>query len=74
MIRRPNYEYKTINKSKSFNVCAMCFSRCHPGALTVQQMKQHQCLKKNCTAFKQFDDHPYWEQRKNKKLRCKGLV
>lgn len=74
MQRVPNRKYRTIHGSYTENVCAMCFSKRHTGALTVKHLKQHQCLKKNCDVLAKFDDHPYWEQRKLKKLRAKGVV
>jgi len=74
MIRVPNKKYKTIYGARTENVCAMCFSKNHMGALTVQNMKHHKCLKKQCDAFVKFEDHPYWEQRKDAKLRAKGVL
>ena len=74
MNRLPGKKYKTINGNYTNNVCAMCFCKKHIGALTVQQLKSHGCLKKQCDALKKFDDHQYWEQRKNKKLRAKGVI
>jgi hypothetical protein len=74
MVRVPDRQYRTIYGAHTNNVCAMCFSKNHMGALTVQNMKQHHCLKKNCDAFVKFTDHPYWAQRKLSKLRAKGKI
>lgn len=74
MERIKDKEYRTITGKRTTNVCGMCFARCHTGALTVQQLKEHKCLKRKCDAFRPFEDHQYWEQRKNKKLRAQGVV
>ena len=64
--------YKTLNGGKSQNVCAWCGF--HKVCLTTKNLKSRDCLKKNCDALVRFDDHPYWKQRMDRKLRAKGLV
>lgn len=48
-----------------------CHCRAHKGALTVQLMKKHCCLRKNCPMLQKNDEHPYWETRALKKLAAK---
>lgn len=44
----------------STNTCAFCAY--HGRALTPRQMKQHECLGKNCDALVKHE-HPFWEYR-----------
>lgn len=61
--------YRTIYGGHTENVCAWCGF--HKGCLTVKHLKKHKCLKKNCNALVRYDDHPYWEERKIKKINKK---
>jgi hypothetical protein len=62
------HEYKTLHGARSANSCAYCYN--HHCALTPRQVKQRECLKKQCGALRRYD-HPYWEQReKSKALRA----
>jgi hypothetical protein len=72
LVRVPDKKYRTIYGGQSTNVCAWCGY--HKGCLTVKQLYKQECLKKQCDALVKFTDHPYWEARKNKKLRAKGVV
>ena len=36
----------------------------HKTGITVKQLKRKHCLAKQCNAFKRYEDHPYWQQRK----------
>ena len=53
-------ERKCLYGSRSANTLAYCHY--HHRALTPQQMKEKQCLAKQCNAL-QKHEHPYWEQR-----------
>lgn len=47
-----------IERSQS---CAFCtHHKCH---LTVKQLKQHDCLKKQCHYLHKHEDHDWWRQR-----------
>jgi hypothetical protein len=74
MVRQEGKVYRTITGGHTDNVCGMCFAKIHRGALTVEHVKKHKCLARQCDAFVKFDDHPYWAQRADKRLRCKNLV
>lgn len=49
----------------SHRICAFC--RKHKLGLTVAQMKQKECLRKQCNALKRYQEHPYWGLRAAKK-------
>jgi hypothetical protein len=51
-----------ISRSKAVGYC-----RHHCAALTVKTLKGHECLKKQCSALKKYEDHDYWRQHKQKK-------
>lgn len=58
-----------ISRTKAIGYC-----RKHNAHLTVNTMKQHECLKKSCFHLKKHEEHPYWiereklkEEKKNKK-------
>jgi len=58
---------KTLYGSESSNTCAFCAY--HGRSLTPRQMKQHECLGKQCKALIKHP-HPYWDNReKSKELR-----
>lgn len=47
-----------------FKSCKSCgFCKHHHCHLTVHQMKQHNCLQKQCWYLVKNEDHPYWTQR-----------
>ena len=61
-------EYKTLHGARSANSCAYCWN--HHCALTPRQVKQRECLRKQCGAL-QRHEHPFWVQReKTKALRA----
>lgn len=64
MTRICGKEYRTIYGGHTCNVCGYCFSHKHRGALTVQHMKKHKCLKKKCDRFAKFEDHNFWKRGK----------
>lgn len=39
----------------------------HRKHLTVRQLKKRDCLARQCPSLKQCREHPYWEQREQKK-------
>lgn len=51
-----------ISRSKAIGYCYY-----HKAALTVNTMKCHECLKKQCDSLKKYEDHDYWRQREQKK-------
>ena len=51
-----------INRSKAVGYCYY-----HKAALTVKTMKGHECLKKQCDAFKKYEEHDFWRQHEQKK-------
>ena len=44
------------------------FCQYHQAALTVKTMKNHECLKKQCNAFKKCPEHDFWRQHEQKKI------
>lgn len=51
---------------------AIGYCRKHKAHLTINSMKQHQCLKKGCFHLKRHEENPYWEERENLRLEKKN--
>lgn len=49
----------------------VAYCRKHKAGITAQQLKQKQCLAKQCRALKKYPEHPYWVEREQKKRRKK---
>ena len=47
-----------INRNKAVGYC-----RFHKVALTAKNLKEHECLRKQCNALKKYETHPYWADR-----------
>lgn len=56
-----------INRKKAIGYC-----RKHNAHLTVNTMKQHECLKKGCHHLKKHDENPYWIERERIKAEKKN--
>lgn len=52
---------KTLGNGES----TRCVGNCslHKCGLTVKQLKQRECLQKQCKHFNKHKGHPYWKQR-----------
>ncbi len=46
-----------------------CNNKCHKGFVTVNLLKQHECIQKKCTFLDPMEDHPFWIARAQKKKR-----
>ncbi len=61
-----------INKKNAVGYCW-----CHRVALTAKNLKEHECLKKQCNALTRYETHPYWAERERikqlRKARKKAL-
>lgn len=54
------------------HVIGYCHFPGHKGGITKKVLKDHECLKKNCTFFEKYTDLPYWkEHEKREKARQK---
>lgn len=62
-------ERYTFYGSKSANTLAYCHK--HHKALTPKQLKQKQCLAKQCNALQKYE-HPYWDKRDERKANRKA--
>ena len=51
-----------ISRNRAVGYCYF-----HKAAMTVKTMKCHECLKKQCDAFKKYEDHDFWRQHEQKK-------
>jgi hypothetical protein len=51
-----------ISRNKAVGYCHY-----HKAALTVKTMKCHDCLKKQCDAFKKYEEHDFWRQHEQRK-------
>lgn len=60
---------KTLYNGCSDNCCAYC--KLHQCSMTVKQMRQKECLPKQCWYLVKNEDHPYWKQRANMKQKRK---
>jgi hypothetical protein len=47
-----------INRTKAVGYCKK-----HGAHLTVNTMKKHECLKKNCNHLKKHEENSYWAER-----------
>jgi hypothetical protein len=47
-----------INRAKAVGYCKK-----HGAHLTVNTMKKHECLKKNCNHLKKHEENSYWAER-----------
>ena len=56
---------KTLYNCYSDNCCAYC--KYHNCNVTVRQLKQKECLKKQCRHLLKNEDHEYWKQRERTK-------
>lgn len=66
--------HKTLNNSYARSPCAYC--KLHHCSLTVKQVKQKECLKKQCWHLSKYESHEWWTQRsilKDKKKQNKIL-
>ena len=55
--------------------CGFCTH--HHCYLTVKQLRQHECLKKQCNYLRKNDEHNWWHQRdviKQKRKEKKSLI
>lgn len=53
-----------------FDKCRSCgYCVHHRKYLTVKQLKQHDCLKKQCFHLIKNTEHNWWKQRENKKAK-----
>lgn len=62
--------HRTLNNAYAKSPCAYC--KHHNCSLTVKQVKQKGCLKKQCWYLKKYD-HEWWRQREAAKAKKKGL-
>lgn len=62
--------YTGIDGNQVKSPVAICRFYKHRGYLTVNMIKVHGCLKKNCSRLQRLDCQ-YWEDRKKKKQNAK---
>ena len=55
-----------INERRVIGYCH--YHKCH---ITSTQLKQKECLKKQCTRLEKYDNHEFWKQRELKKAKKK---
>ena len=56
-----------------FESCRSCgFCKHHNCHLTVKQLRQHQCLQKQCYYLVKNEDHAWWAQRERTKQKRKN--
>ena len=53
-----------------FDKCRSCgYCHHHRKHLTVKQLKQHECLQKQCNHLQKNEEHGWWKQRAKRKQR-----
>lgn len=57
--------YTTIdgNRCNPEQRVGYCWSETHRGYLTLNLMKEHQCIEKGCHHFQKYERSPYWQQK-----------
>ena len=58
--------------SQISRIKAIGYCKKHCAHLTVNTMKQHECLKKCCFHLKKHEENPYWEERERLKMEKKN--
>ena len=67
-------KHRTIHNGKiSKQPIGYCHCDAHVGYVTVELMKKHQCLEKNCPFLEKFFDHCYWDELNLKKSASKTI-
>lgn len=56
-----------INERRAIGYCH--YHKCY---VTTTQLKQKECLKKQCAALEKYD-HEFWRQRELKKAKKRGM-
>ena len=57
--------YKLIDGSITYKIpCACCHYTRHPGYLSVNLMKTHQCMKKSCSLLEKNMEHSVFREKK----------
>lgn len=46
-----------------------CWSSLHPGYLSESDVKEHQCICKNCPGLERFEDAGFWTREKNREIK-----
>lgn len=73
-MRWNNYEYargvfgKPIKKTKAIGYC-----RLHRGVINTDALSRKMCVSKRCHHFIKYKEHPFWEQRENRKSNRKAV-
>ena len=49
--------------SQISRIKAVGYCKKHGAHLTVNTLKRHECLKKECNYLKKHEDNPYWAER-----------
>jgi len=64
-------KYRTLNSNNvpKSKLCGYC--KLHKITLTVKELKQKECLKKECWHLIKYQNHPYWIEREKTKQKRK---
>lgn len=54
--------YRKINTKA---LVGKCHNKLHKGYLTVELLRKHQCIEKNCVFIEKFEDYPFWKKYRN---------
>ena len=68
MANKPEDIVPVLYGSETYYKNAVAFCKFHHCHLTARQVKQKGCLGKQCKCLDRIETHPYWEQRKQKKI------
>lgn len=64
---------KWVNRADKELIIGYCNYKLHPGALTAQLLKSHECMQKQCPYLKRLEDRKFWKKRKDRNENKKML-
>jgi len=64
--RKNKISFRSWNPEE--RACAVCLAPSHKGYMNVAAVRDHECLRKQCPAFRRIKSHPYWRDRYLKHL------
>ncbi len=45
------------------SIVGFCHYAEHKGCVTIEILREHDCINKNCSMFEKFEDYPYWKKQ-----------
>lgn len=54
---------------KNKDILGYCHSTIHPGVISKDLLKQHNCIRKNCQKLQKYEECPFWTELEKKKAK-----